>query len=47
MKDEKMGAHCSNPTCHCTTDEGSEYCGEYCRNSRGEAQCHCGHPECH
>jgi hypothetical protein len=30
---EEPNNKCAHPACDCPTEEGSKYCGEYCKNA--------------
>ena len=45
MSDPKK---CAHPACSCPPEEGSHYCSQICKDSKGVAsiKCDCKHPGC-
>jgi hypothetical protein len=39
---------CKHPACSCQTDEGKDYCSQYCEDAANttEISCNCGHAGC-
>ncbi len=50
MTEEQQEETCTHPACDCPPEEGSKYCGEYCKNAEKshvmEIGCGCEHDEC-
>lgn len=45
MADKKK---CAHESCKCMATEGSNYCSNFCQDSKGVTtlECDCGHPAC-
>ena len=50
MADNEEKKKCAHPACDCPPEEGSKYCGEYCKNAEKsrvmEIGCSCEHDAC-
>ena len=40
-------AICAHTVCTCETDEGKEFCSDWCAANPQAGECHCHHASCH